>query len=174
MPKNNQQKEVNMPSVDIVSKVEMQSLDNAVNNVKREIAGRFDFRNVKSELTLDKKENKIHIVSGDEWKVNTVKDMLIGQCVRLKIDPKSLKFGEPDTITQNTAKMDVEIQEGIAKEIAQKIVKHIKGLNLKVQPAIQDNQVRVTGKQIDDLQAVMHSLDEQDYGIPLQYVNMKR
>ncbi len=163
-----------MPSVDVVSTVDLQTLDNAVNNAKREIATRFDFKNVKSEVTFDRKEKKIHIISGDEWKVRTVKDILIGKCVRLEVDPKSLDFSKIETISQTVARMEVEIKEGIPKEVAQKIVKFIKGLQLKVQAAIQDDQVRITGKQIDDLQEIMQQLKEQDYGVPLQFVNMKR
>jgi len=163
-----------MPSVDVVSTVDLQALDNAVNNVKREISTRFDFKNVKSEVTFDRKEKKIHIISGDEWKVKTIKDILIGQCVRLKVDPKSLEYAKIETISQTVARMEVQIKEGIPREVAQKIVKFIKGLKIKVQPAIQDDQVRITGKQIDDLQEIMQQLRNQDYGVPLQFVNMKR
>jgi uncharacterized protein YajQ (UPF0234 family) len=163
-----------MPSLDVVSIVDMQALDNATNNVKREIATRFDFRNMKSEVILDRKAKTIKIVSGDEWKVKTVADMLIGQCVRLKVDPKSLKMGKIETSTPTSAKMDIEIKEGISKETAQKIVKYIKELKLKLQPTIQEDQVRISGKQIDDLQEIMRLLGEQDFGIPLQYVNLKR
>jgi cyclic-di-GMP-binding protein len=162
-----------MPSLDVVSAIDLQSLDNAVNNVKREVASRFDFRSVKTEIELDRKNKVIHLVSGDEWKVKTVKDMLIGQCVRQKVDPKSLEFGQIETVTTSSAKMDVEIKEGISKDAAQKMVKFIKGLKIKVQPAILDNKVRITGKQIDDLQELMRLLREQDYGVPLQFVNMK-
>ncbi len=162
-----------MPSVDIVSSVDLQSLDNAVNNVKREIATRFDFRSVKSEVTYDRKAKSIHIVSGDEWKVKTVSDMLISQAVRQKVDPKSLDFGEIDTVSTTVAKRDVQIREGISKETGQKIVKFIKGLNLKVQPALMDDKVRVTGKKIDDLQSIMRLLREQTYDVPLQFNNMK-
>ena len=163
-----------MPSLDIVSAVDMQILDNAVNNVKREIASRFDFREVKSEVTLDRKDKVIHILSGDEWKVKTVKDMLISQCVRQKADPKSLEFGPVETSSTTVARMDVKIKEGISKEIAQKIVKYIKGLKLKVEPSTQQDQVRISGKQIDDLQEIMRLLKEQDFGVPLQFVNLKR
>jgi uncharacterized protein YajQ (UPF0234 family) len=163
-----------MPSLDVVSSVDLQVIDNAVNNVKREIASRFDFRDVKSELTLDRKEKEIHVISGDEWKVKTVKDMLVSQCVRLKIDPKSLDFGKIETSSTTVAKMDVKIKEGISKEIAQKIVKYIKELKLKVEVSIQQDQVRISGKKIDDLQEIMRLLREQDFGIPLQFVNLKR
>jgi uncharacterized protein YajQ (UPF0234 family) len=162
-----------MPSLDVVSAIDLQLLDNAVNNTKREVATRFDFRSVKTEINLDRKEKTIQIVSGDEWKVKTIKDMLIGQCVRQKVDPKSLEFGEIETVSTTSAKMTVQVKEGISKESAQKMVKYIKGLKVKVQPSILDNKVRITGKQIDDLQEIMRLLREQDYGVPLQFVNMK-
>jgi len=162
-----------MPSLDVVSTVDLQSLDNAVNNSKREIASRYDFRSSKTEINLDRKEKKIHIISGDDWKVNTVKDILISQCIKQKVDPKSLDFSKIDTVSTTVARMDIQIKEGISKEAGQKIVKYIKSLKIKVQPAILDEKVRITGKQIDDLQEIMRLLGEQDYGVPLQFVNMK-
>ncbi len=162
-----------MPSLDVVSSVDLQSLDNAVNNTKREVASRFDFRSVKTEIEFDRKEKVIHIVSGDDWKVKTVKDMIQSQCVRQKVDTKSLEIGKIDVVSTTVAKLDIRVKEGISRETAQKMVKFIKGLNLKVQPAIMDNKIRVTGKQIDDLQSVMHSLRDQDFGVPLQFVNLK-
>ena len=162
-----------MPSVDVVSKVDLQSLDNAINNVKREITTRYDFKNIKSEITYDKKTKRIHIVTGDDWKVKAVTNMLIGQCTRLKLDPKCLDFQKIEATSQLTAKTDILIKEGISKDLAQKMVKLIKGLKMKVQPAIQDDQVRITGKKIDDLQHIMQLLREEDYDIPLQFVNMK-
>jgi len=162
-----------MPSVDVVSKVDLQSLDNAINNVKREITTRFDFKNVKSEITFDRKARNIHIVTGDDWKVKAVTEMLKGQCARFKLDPKCLDLKEIETTSHDSAKMDIFIKEGIPKEMGQKMVKLIKSLKLKVQPAIQDNQVRLTGKKIDDLQEIMQLLRDQDYDIPLQFVNMK-
>jgi cyclic-di-GMP-binding protein len=163
-----------MPSVDVVSKVDLQALDNAINNVKREIFTRFDFKNVKSEITFDRKAKYIQIVTGDDWKVKAITDMLIGHCIRLKMDPKCLDIKEIEPTSHGTAKTDIYLKEGIPKETGQKIVKFIKGLKIKVQPAIQDNQVRITGKKIDDLQEIMRLLKEQDYNIPLQFVNMKR
>ena len=162
-----------MPSVDVVSKVDLQALDNAINNVKREISTRFDFKNVKSEITFDRKAKYIHIVTGDDWKVKTITEMLIGQCTRLKVDPKCLDLKEIEPTSHITVKMDILIKEGIPRETCQKIVKLIKGLKIKVQSAIQDDQVRITGKKIDDLQEIMRLLKEQDYNIPLQIVNMK-
>ena len=162
-----------MPSVDVVSKVDLQALDNAINNVKREITTRFDFKNVKSEITFDRKAKNIHILTGDDMKIKMVAEMLIGQCTRLQADPKCLDLKDIEATAQGAAKMDILIKEGIPRETAQKIVKLIKGLKIKVQPAIQDDQVRITGKKIDDLQGIMRLLKEQDYNIPLQFVNMK-
>jgi cyclic-di-GMP-binding protein len=162
-----------MPSLDVVSTVDLQLLDNAVNNARREIASRFDFRNMKTDINLDRKEKKIHVISGDEWKVKTVKDILVGQCVKQRVDPKSLDFGKIDTVSLTVAKMDIQIKDGIPKESGQKIAKYIKNLKIKVQPTILDDKVRISGKQIDDLQEIMRLLNEQDFGVPLQFVNMK-
>jgi len=163
-----------MPSLDIVSAVDMQMLDNAINNAKREIATRYDFRNITTEITLNRKEKLIHIATGDEMKMKAVMDMLIGQCTRLKIEPKILDPQKIEAATQNTVRRDIKIKEGISRDTAQKMVKFIKTSGLKVQPAIQDDQVRVTSKQIDDLQLMMQQLREQEWDVPLQFVNMKR
>ncbi len=166
-------REVKMPSVDVVSKVDLQALDNAINNVKREVFTRFDFKNVKTEITFDRKAKSIHIVTGDDWKVKAVSEMLIGQCARLKVDPKCLDIKEIEPTSHGTAKVDILIKQGIPRETGQKMVKLIKGLKFKVQPAIQDDQVRLTGKKIDDLQEIMGLLREQDYNLPLPFFNMK-
>ncbi|HJX69688.1 MAG TPA: YajQ family cyclic di-GMP-binding protein [Dehalococcoidia bacterium] len=162
-----------MPSVDVVSKVDLQALDNAINNVKREILTRFDFKNVNTEITFDRKAKSIHIVSGDDWKVKTITEMLIGQCTRFKLDAKCLDLKEIEATSNGRAKIDIFIKEGIPRETGQKIVKLIKDLKVKVQTAIQDDQVRLTGKKIDDLQEIMRLLKEQDYDIPLQFTNMR-
>ncbi len=160
-----------MPSLDVVSMVDMQALDNAINNVKREISSRFDFKNVKSEVTLDRKAKSIHILSGDDGNVKAITEMLIGQCARLKVDPKCLEWKKIEPTSP--AKLDIQIKTGIPRETAQQMVKLIKGTKLKVQPVIQEDQVRVSGKSIDDLREVMSLLLEQDYKIGLQFINMK-
>lgn len=162
-----------MPSVDVVNRVDLQALDNAVNNVKRETLTRYDFRSIKTEIILDRKLKSIHIRTGDEMKIKAVREMLIDQCVKLKVDPKCLDFKEIEPTSQGAAKTNIAIKEGIPKETCQQMVKMIKGLKLKVQPAIQDQQLRLTGKKIDDLQSIMARLKEEDYGIPLQFINMK-
>ena len=163
-----------MPSMDVVSQIDTQAMDNAVNNLKREIGNRYDFRNCKTEIDYSKKEKKIHILSGDDGKVKTITEALNGQMVKQKLDPKCLDPKNIEPTSQGQAKRDIFIKEGISQDSAKKMVKFIKGLNLKVQAIIQDDQVRVSGKQIDDLQTVMGKLKEQDYGVPLQFVNLKR
>lgn len=162
-----------MPSFDIVSRVELQELDNAVNNTKKEIETRYDFRGVVTELALNKGAKKLNIETGDEMKMRAVQDMLIGHCVRRKIDPRCLDFKDIEPTSKGRVKRDVLIKEGISKEIGQKVVKMIKESKLKVQAAIQDEQVRVTGKQIDDLQSVIRMVKEADLDVPMQFVNMK-
>ncbi|PTN32324.1 YajQ family cyclic di-GMP-binding protein [Desulfonatronum sp. SC1] len=162
-----------MPSFDIVSKVDLQEVDNAVNNVRKELDTRFDFRNVKTDLDLNRKEKVLHVVTGDEMKIRAIQDLLKVHFTRRKLDPRSLEFKELEATSQGRVKMDILIKEGISKDTAQKIVKLIKAQKLKVQAAIQDEQVRVTGKKIDDLQAVIKLLDDQELDVPLQHVNMK-
>lgn len=162
-----------MPSVDVVSRTDFQSLDNAVNNTKREIASRFDFKNVTTEVNLDRKTKLIHIESGDEGKVRSIVDMLTTQCIRLKLDTKSLDIKKIEPTSHGASKLDIGVREGLSRDTAQKIVKLVKGMKVKVQAAIQEDQVRLTGKKIDELQAIMKELREQDYDVPLQFVNMK-
>jgi uncharacterized protein YajQ (UPF0234 family) len=162
-----------MPSFDIVNKVDLQELDNAVNNSLKEVATRFDFRNSRTTIELNKKDKVINLVTADEMKMRSLEDMLRTHCVRRKVNPKCLEFKDAEPTSQGLLKREVKIKEGIEIDTARRIVKIIKDLNLKVQAAIQDEQVRVTGKKIDDLQAVIQTLNSQDLGIPLQYVNMK-
>ena len=162
-----------MPSFDIVNKVDTQEVDNAVNNTKKEVQNRYDFRGTNTEITFNRQENLIQIVAPDEMKMNAVKEMLTRNFAKRGISPKVLDYQKPEGTSHGHLKMQVNLQEGITKEQAKQIVKSIKDLKLKVQPAIQDDQVRVTGKKIDDLQEVIQNLKSKDFGIPLQFVNMK-
>ena len=169
-----QPKEAAMPSFDIVSQVDLQEVDNACNNVKKEIATRFDFRNIKTDLDLNRKDKRITLTTGGEMQLKSVREMLLTHCVRRKVDPKCLEFGTPEPTSQGRVKMEITVREGIAKETAQKIVKLIKASPYaKVQASIQDEQVRVTGKKIDDLQGVMALVREANLDVPVQFVNMK-
>lgn len=162
-----------MASFDIVNEVNTQEVDNAVNNTLKEISTRYDFRGLHTEVTYHKKENRIHLVAAESMKMQAVKEMLIRNFVKRGLDSKVLEFGNEEGTSQGHIKMDVVLKEGIDRETAKKIVKEIKELKLKVQPQIQDNQVRVSGKKIDELQAAIQHLKSKDMGIPLQFVNFK-
>ncbi|WP_234567487.1 YajQ family cyclic di-GMP-binding protein [Rhodohalobacter sp. 614A] len=162
-----------MASFDIVNEINTQEVDNAVNNTLKEVSTRYDFRGLHTEVEFAKKENRIDIVAAESMKLRAVKDMLIKHFIKRNLEPKALDFGREEGTSQGHVKMSVAIKEGVDRETAKKIVKAIKDLKLKVQPAIQDNQVRVSGKKIDDLQEVIQNLKKKDFGIPLQFVNMK-
>lgn len=162
-----------MPSFDIVSEVDLQEVDNAVNNVKKELQGRFDFRGSKASVELNKKDKVVRVVAEDEMKMKAIRELLIGNLVKRKVDPRALEFQDIEATSQGMVKRDVTIKEGLDKDSARKITGLIKDAKLKVQAAIQDQQVRVTGKKIDDLQAVIALLRQEDFGFALQFVNMK-
>lgn len=162
-----------MPSFDIVNQVDHQTLDNAINSAKREILNRFDFRDSKSIIDLDKKNLTIHVVTENELRIKAISDAIISRMVKNGLDPKCLDFGKEEYASGDMIKKDIQVKEGIEKEIAKKVVKLVKDLNLKVQSSIMDDQVRVTGKKIDELQTVIVFLKKQNVGIPLQFINMK-
>ncbi|MFC5284257.1 YajQ family cyclic di-GMP-binding protein [Pedobacter alpinus] len=163
-----------MPSFDIVSKIDAQTLDNAVNNAKKEILNRYDFNTSKSTVDLDKKSNTLSIVTEDDMRLKAITDAIISRFVKQGLDPKALDFEKPFTsITGNMIKKDILVKEGIDKDAAKKVVKKIKDSGLKVQASIMEDQVRVTAKKIDDLQAVISLCRGEDFGQPLQYINMR-
>ncbi len=163
-----------MPSFDIVSRIDLQEVDNAVNNSKKSILARYDFRGSKTEILLDKRDKKIHVTTEDEMKMRAVQDTLIENLVKRKVDRRCLEPKADEMAAQGMVKREIAIKEGVDSEIARNIVKMIKDKKLKVQAAIQDQQVRVTGKNIDDLQAVIQMLRAANLPIPLQFVNMQR
>ena len=163
-----------MASFDIVSRVDMQEVDNAVNMTRKAILTRFDFRESKSEITLDKKEKKISVLTEDEMKMRAIQDALVEHLVRRKIDVKSLEPKEIQMASQGMIRREFAIKEGVDVDTARTIVKLIKGQKWKVQASIQENQVRVSGKKLDDLQAVIQMVRDARLPIPLQFVNMIR
>ncbi|CAN5213955.1 YajQ family cyclic di-GMP-binding protein [soil metagenome] len=162
-----------MPSFDIVNQIDAQEVDNAVNNTLKEVGTRYDFRGLQTEIEFVKKENRIDIVAAESMKLQAVREMLIKHFIKRNLEPKVLEFGDTQGSSSGAVKMSVDIKEGIDRETAKKIVKEIKASKLKVQPAIQDDQVRVTGKKIDDLQEVIKMLKSKKFSVPLQFVNMK-
>ena len=162
-----------MPSFDVVSRVDMQEMDNAVNQVKKEITTRFDFRGSKTEIELDRKEAKVNLLTEDDMKLRAIKDMLIAKVVRRSIDAEALDFGTPEKAGGDMLKQMVTIVNGIDIDTARKVVKTVKDTKIKVQAAIQGEEVRITGKKRDDLQDAINALKEADFGMPLQYVNFR-
>jgi uncharacterized protein YajQ (UPF0234 family) len=163
-----------MASFDIVSRIDLQEVDNAVNITKKAILGRFDFRGSKTDITLDKKEKKIQVTTEDEMKMRSVHDSLIENLVKRKVDTKSLEIKPLEMAAQGMVQREIAIKEGVDSDTARSIVKVIKDKKLKVQAAIQQNQVRVTGKKIDDLQEVIQLLRNAKMPIPLQFINLQR
>jgi uncharacterized protein YajQ (UPF0234 family) len=162
-----------MPSFDIVSKVDSQSLDNAINSARKEIQTRYDFRGSNTTLELDKKTNNVHIVTEDNMKIKAIEDIIIQRMIKQGLDAKSLDFGKEEYAAGSMIKKDIKVKEGIDKDTGRKIIKLIKDAKLKVEPAMMDEQVRVSGKKIDDLQAVIAAIRQADLGVPLQFTNMK-
>lgn len=165
-----------MPSFDIVSRVEMQEVDNAINNTKKALQQRFDFRGARMELEFDRKEKKLKFLTEDNTKLEAMREAFITSAVRRGLDPKTFKFEEPEPGAAGNLKREARIQEGLSQEIAKDIVKRIKASGMKVQASILGDEVRVTGKKIDDLQAVIAMMKgevEEELGLPLQFVNMK-
>lgn len=162
-----------MPSFDIVSRVNFAELDNAINNTHKAIAHRFDFRGATAELTVDRKEKKLKIVSEDGTKVRGVREMFESAAVKRGLTLKTFAWGEPEPTAAGKLKCEAKIQDGIEVDTAKSIVKMIKETGLKVQASIQGEEVRVTGKKIDDLQSVIRFLNGAGLSIPLQFVNMK-
>jgi uncharacterized protein YajQ (UPF0234 family) len=163
-----------MPSFDIVSRIDLQEVDNAVNITKKGILSRYDFRESKTEVTLDKKEKRIRITTEDDMKMRAVQDSLIENLVKRKVDTKGIETKASQMVAQGMIQREIVIKEGVDSDTARNIVKMIKDRKMKVQAAIQENQVRVTGKKIDDLQEVMQMVRSANLPIPLQFINMQR
>jgi len=160
-------------SFDVVSKVDLQEVLNAVQQASKEIATRFDFRGSKSKVEWNEKELTLTMTSDDEGKLKSVKDILETRLVKRGVAVKSLDYQKVEPAAMGTVRQDVKIQQGIASEKAKEIVKAIKDRKLKVQAAIQGDQVRVSGRAKDDLQEVMTLLRAGDYGVPLQFTNYR-
>ncbi len=161
-----------MPSFDTVSEVDTQELDNAVNNLKKELNSRFDFKGSNTEVDLNKKDKIVKFVTTDDMKMNILKEMLIVNATKRKVDSRFLEFGEVEKAGGAMLKREVKVKEGIDKENAKKITSAIKESKLKVNASVMDGKVRVEGKKIDDLQAVM-TLLKNKVDLPLNFINMK-
>jgi cyclic-di-GMP-binding protein len=162
-----------MPSFDLVSKVDLQTLDNAVNTVEKEIKNRFDFKDSHVVIELNKKEFKLNIEADSEMKINQITDVLISRSLKHGLAPEVYDLSKEPYQSGKVVKKEVQVRNGIKQEDAKKIVKLIKDSKLKVQAAIMDDIIRISGKKIDDLQEVIQASKGWDLGLALQYVNMK-
>jgi uncharacterized protein YajQ (UPF0234 family) len=162
-----------MPSFDISSKVDLQTLDNAINTVNKEISTRFDFKNSPVKIDLNKKDFIINLEVESDMKMKQVIDVIISRAMKQGIEASAFNFEKDAYPSGKVVKKEVPVQNGLKQEDSKKVVKLIKDSGLKVQVAIMDDIVRVTGKKIDDLQDVIALCRNSSLGLPLQFINMK-
>ena len=160
-------------SFDIVSEVNLQEVDNAVNQAKKEMAQRYDFKNSKSSIDYNKAEKKITLLADDDYKLRAVKDMLGGRFIKRGISLKSVTYKEPEKSFEGTLRQTGDITTGIPKEKAKDLVKIIKQLNLKVQAQIENDKVRVFSPKKDDLQLAISHLRKIDFPVVLSFCNYR-
>jgi uncharacterized protein YajQ (UPF0234 family) len=162
-----------MPSFDLVSKVDLQTLDNAINTVEKEIKNRYDFKGNHVVIDLNKKDFKLNLESESDMKINQIIDVLISKSMKQGLAAEIYDLGKEPFQSGKVVKKEIQVRNGIKQEDAKKIVKLIKDSGFKVQAAIMDDIIRITAKKIDDLQAVIQASKSWDLGLAFQYVNMK-
>jgi len=161
-----------MPSFDVVSRTEIPEVDNAIQGAMREISTRFDFKG--SQCTIERTEEVVTLRADDELKLKQMQELLRGYLAKRKVDHNAFDFQEPEKAAGNTIRQTVAIKQGIERDLAQKVVKAVKAAKLKkVQVAIQGDELRVTGKKRDDLQAAIALIKDMKLEQPLQYVNFR-
>lgn len=160
-----------MPSFDIVSETDLQEVDNALQNVTREIGTRYDFKG--SKCAVERKEAIITVTADDEYKRDQIEQMLKAHITRRKLDAKALDFGKPEPASGNTLRQTVTVKQGVDKDASKAIIKAIKESKMKVQASIQGEEIRVTGKKRDDLQEAIALVKSLELELPLQYKNFR-
>lgn len=160
-------------SFDIVSEVDLQEVDNAVNQATKELSQRYDFKGSKSSIAFDKKEMNITLIADDDFKLRALTDILATRMAKRGISIKSLKFNEPEHAFQGYLRQSVEIMMGIDKEKAKELTGIIKALSLKVQAQIEGEKIKVSSAKKDDLQAVIQHLRALNFSIPLSFCNFR-
>jgi uncharacterized protein YajQ (UPF0234 family) len=160
-----------MPSFDIVSELNLQEVDNAINQAKKEIDGRYDFKGSNAELNWDKKE--VTLLAEDDYKIQTMLDILQTKMGKRGVDLRALQLSTVEPAGGKLLRQKITFSQGIEKEKAKEIVKYIKDSKLKVQPQIMDDKIRVTSKSIDELQSTMQTIKAQNFSVPLQFDNMR-
>lgn len=163
-----------MPSFDVTSQVDLQEVDNAVNQARKEIAQRYDFKGSKAAIDFDRTEGTLTLVADDDFKMRALWEVLETRLVRRKVPLKNMKLGEIEHGANDTVRRVVTLQQGIPTDASREIVKFLKDRKLrKVQPAIQGDQLRISSASRDELQSVIALLREQDFGIELQFGNYR-
>ena len=162
-----------MPSFDIISKVDVQTLDNAINTAKREVETRYDLRGSNSNIEFDRKTLAIKLSTEDNMKLDAIEKIVLERATKQRIDVQAFDLSKEPQPSGKLVIKSIAVQQGIEREKAKKIVKAIKDSGLKVQPQIMDDMIRVTGKKIDDLQEVIALCKQSNFEVPLQYENMK-
>ena len=161
------------PSFDIVSEVDMQEVDNAVNQATKEIANRYDFKGSKSSIELNREEKKITLIGDDDFKLRALRDVLATKMAKRGVSLKSLKYGEPEKAFEGTLRQKIDIATGIDKEKAKELVKIIKDLGLKVQATIEGEKIKVSAVKKDDLQAVIAHIRSIEFPLALSFNNYR-
>ncbi|KGA98532.1 hypothetical protein AJ85_03000 [Alkalihalobacillus alcalophilus ATCC 27647 = CGMCC 1.3604] len=159
-------------SFDVVSEIDLQEVDNAINQAVKEITNRYDFKGSKSSIERSGDE-QITVISDDEYKLNSVLDVLKSKFIKRGLSQKSMDLGKVESASGGLVRQQIQLINGLTTDKAKKVSKVIRDANLKVKVQIQGEQVRVTAKSIDDLQTVIHLLKEQDFDFALQFVNMR-
>jgi uncharacterized protein YajQ (UPF0234 family) len=160
-------------SFDVVSKVDVQELNNAIQQALKEIHTRYDLKDSKSDITLEEKETVIVLKSADDFKLKAVTDVFQGKLVKRGVSLKAMTYGAVEPAAGSSVRQKVTLQQGIAGDKAKQIVQHIKNSKMKVQASIQGDVVRISGKDRDTLQQAIALLRQQDLGIDLQFVNFR-
>ncbi len=160
-------------SFDIVSEVNMQEVDNALNQARKEVATRYDFKDSKTTIDFAEKEKEVTVHTEDDFRLKAVIDILQSKFIKRGIAIKTLKYGNVETATGSTVRQKITLQVGIDKENAKKLVQIIKDTKIRVQPSIMEDQVRVSGKDKDDLQTIIATLRGTEFPLPLQFTNFR-
>jgi len=162
-----------MPSFDVVSELDLMEVDNAVNQAAKEIGQRFDFKGGKSEITLEKEAKRIKIMADDEMKLRSIHQILQTKMAKRDLDLRGLTYGKEEQASGGIIRQSIELKAGISREEAKKITKQVKDSGLKLSTEIQGEQVRVIGKKLDDLQAMMTNLRSAELEFPVHFINMR-
>jgi uncharacterized protein YajQ (UPF0234 family) len=160
-------------SFDIVSEINWQEIDNSINQTRKEIQQRYDFKGTKCAIEMNQKDKNITILGDDDYKVRSVLDIFQTKCVKRSVPLKAFKYKQPEPASGGTLRQVVDVQQGISMDNARLIVKMIKGTKLKVQAAIQDEQVRVSSKSKDDLQKIIEMIRNAELDFAVQFVNYR-